>query len=189
MVKQNPPPPLQNGFNSFFNKACQLLYIYTPCRMKWLRYGAALPALRCERVAGVVQLPRLLQGGLVAGDLGPGLVGGHGVGLEAGLQGDGQGQLLDAVHGGAGHDGSAAQLLQRQHWRGEKGKYFRDVIACILIAIHKGTALEKGKIHQTERYFFFCLFYSNSYTQRPRKNWPQARASQAQHWFSLSVLY
>ena len=44
---------------------------------------------------------------------------GHGEGLEVGLQGRGQGQLLHQVDGRAGHDGAAAQLLEAQHWRVE----------------------------------------------------------------------
>lgn len=36
---------------------------------------------------------------------------GHGEGFQVALDGDGQGQLVDEVHRGAGHDGSAAQVL------------------------------------------------------------------------------
>lgn len=36
---------------------------------------------------------------------------GHGEGFQVALDGDGQGELVDEVHWGAGHDGSAAQVL------------------------------------------------------------------------------
>lgn len=40
---------------------------------------------------------------------------GHGEGFQVTLDGDGQRQLVDEVHGGAGNDGSAAQVLQAEH--------------------------------------------------------------------------
>lgn len=40
---------------------------------------------------------------------------GHGEGFQVALDGDGQRQLVDEVHGGAGNDGSAAQVLQAEH--------------------------------------------------------------------------
>lgn len=43
---------------------------------------------------------------------------GHGEGLEVGLDGDGQRQLVDEVDRRAGHDGSAAEVLQAEHCRG-----------------------------------------------------------------------
>lgn len=40
---------------------------------------------------------------------------GHGEGLEVGLDGDGQRQLVNEVDRRAGHDGSAAEVLQAEH--------------------------------------------------------------------------
>ena len=45
----------------------------------------------------------------------PGLVG-EGVRLEVRFDAGRQRELLDAVDGGAGHDRSAGQLLEAQHW-------------------------------------------------------------------------
>jgi len=45
---------------------------------------------------------------------------GHGEGFQVTLDGDGQRQLVDEVHGGAGNDGSAAQVLQAEHCGGER---------------------------------------------------------------------
>ena len=41
----------------------------------------------------------------------------HGEGLEVALDGHGQGKLVDQVDRGAGHDGTAAQVLEAEHWR------------------------------------------------------------------------
>lgn len=52
---------------------------------------------------------------------------GHGEGLEVALDGDRQRELVDEVHGGAGHDGPTAEVLQAEHCTrgsdrsGEKG--------------------------------------------------------------------
>lgn len=43
---------------------------------------------------------------------------GHGEGLEVGLDGHGQRQLVDEVHRRARHDGPAAQVLQAEHCGG-----------------------------------------------------------------------
>lgn len=44
---------------------------------------------------------------------------GHGEGLQVGLDGDGQRQLVDEVDRRARHDGSAAQVLQAEHCKQE----------------------------------------------------------------------
>ena len=45
---------------------------------------------------------------------------GHGKGLEVGLDGHRQRQLVDEVDRSAGHDGTAAQVLQAEHCRKER---------------------------------------------------------------------
>lgn len=45
---------------------------------------------------------------------------GHGEGLEVGLDGDGQRQLVDEVDRRARHNGSTAEVLQAEHCRGRR---------------------------------------------------------------------
>lgn len=52
---------------------------------------------------------------------------GHGEGLEVGLDGDGQRQLVDEVDRRARHDGSAAEVLQAEHCREDGGQSVRTV--------------------------------------------------------------
>lgn len=51
---------------------------------------------------------------------------GHGEGLEVGLDGDGQRQLVDEVDRRARHNGSAAQVLQAEHC--SRGQSDQDVL-------------------------------------------------------------
>ena len=48
---------------------------------------------------------------------------GHREGLEMALDGDRKRELVDEVHGGAGNDGPAAEVLQTEHcrWGSEDG--------------------------------------------------------------------
>lgn len=41
---------------------------------------------------------------------------GHGERLEVGLYGHGEGQLINQVNRGAGHDGAAAKILKAEHY-------------------------------------------------------------------------
>lgn len=62
---------------------------------------------------------------------------GHGEGLEVGLDGDGQRQLVDEVDRRARHDGSAAEVLQAEHC-GQRGDRDSTVIN-ILSKLHPTT--------------------------------------------------
>lgn len=48
---------------------------------------------------------------------------GHGEGLEVGLDGHGQRQLVDEVHRRARHDGPAAQVLQAEDCGGKDARW------------------------------------------------------------------
>lgn len=52
---------------------------------------------------------------------------GHGEGLEVGLDGDGQRQLVDEVDRRARHNGSTAEVLQAEHCREDGGQSVRTV--------------------------------------------------------------